>query len=512
MAAVRKFDRWFAGLGKIEKAFAERFDGESWRESLLALLKQGEDVDRELMRGLLRWCSTKAPHSYGRGFALSLWHRLEEEEGSNAASIPLDMTTFSLNDYLPNTIKAFPELGSLVPGFIGNDDVGTFVSPEQVPVLRAHLEQVLEDLPFPYPVLQSLLEILSLAESKGMAYWEGTDLAVAQSKIKWLDDFLGRDAAELSTRTVSTPAGCDSLVACGEDWLILTRGYPSPLTTIIERPGSDLTKTEYPGLYMGLYCTYQTGPRSVVTVGQYQGRQSVPMLFDLDRGEVDVLDVDLEALGWRELEAIVPCGERILLIPPKGTSISPPMWWKDGVVEPSAFPQADPDRSWLYQGSFAWADLGDGDALIEWDTLLYILRSDGTVLPLGETGDIERGVSPGWAEEDGGLVLLGRVLHRVGRDGQREAIAEDIPNTMNVTKAPGGAWVMRQGDNKGSDQFKVVWPETGELFRGKRGLFGRYTPSGFVYVDGVVWAQMSDYAYLIDWASIAAQKRSTRKV
>lgn len=65
MAAVRKFDRWFAGLGKIEKAFAERFDGESWRASLLELLKQGEDVDRELMRGLLRWCSTKAPHKLG---------------------------------------------------------------------------------------------------------------------------------------------------------------------------------------------------------------------------------------------------------------------------------------------------------------------------------------------------------------------------------------------------------------------------------------------------------------
>jgi hypothetical protein len=501
-AAVRRFDRWFSGSGKINATFERLYSGTAWRDGLIAAIEAGDDARREVMKGLLLWSATAAPHTTSRGWALSLWDYGDPGDALDLDALPYRLCASSVDALLPKTLTTWPALCGLTPGFTGNYDVGAYIPPEDVPEARAYIAQLLEQQPGEHRRLEPLLDVLMVAEARKMAYWEATDLLVTQAKPAWLDAV----RPQLSTPTLDVGLSRPTLVARGPDWLLLTQ-YPEQRTVLIEGAGQpEPTLRSFSGVFLAN--ATMAGPRTLVGWGDFDGQPRQLYRFDLD--EAGPTPIAFDAAGtWspHSTPYAAPVGPESLLLVPGGYPAGhAPVILRDGVVEPSGLPPSEGRP--FGTGSFGWRPLGEARALLEWDRQAYLWH-DGTFSPLGHEISLEPSCTDGWQVPDGCLAIDNRVFTYLDPEGARQPIAPDIPNTMHASRGPGGAWILAQGDHKQGDLFKVVWPN--EIARGTRAKFGRLNLRWLIYIDGIIWAQDGPTAHRVPWDQVARLKRSKRE-
>lgn len=103
---------------------------------------------------------------------------------------------FSADDVFEEALaeitERYPSLrGNLtIPTMVyGHDGVGEYYPPDLVPELREQVEQAVDSAePDDREDFERLLRVLRAAEARGLAYWEVTNLQVANANEDWLSE------------------------------------------------------------------------------------------------------------------------------------------------------------------------------------------------------------------------------------------------------------------------------------------------------------------------------------
>lgn len=398
---------------------------------------------REVAALALLVASRDAPHAKSRGFAISLW-----DEGVLGRRPPAKLLG-SIAEHLPAIVAAHPSFARHAPRrFDGNFAVGPFVAAEHVPALLAHVERALEGLvPGDRAPYLPLVRVLRAAASRGLAYWEGTDLAVASAHDEWL--------------TEDVPAG--------------VRVAPSPIASPIARPlaarGTRLLVHEtfrlhevafgsFPprvstreGVQVTAVALGEGGPGFARVATDPTVRPFVFAHVDLATSTPVTAAIPFEVAAARAVDGGVlllpsPYADREHLAPHvlRGGSLArldvPAPRGKPGSLEHAAEP------------------FGDGSWLLVWDRIAYRWDGAASLTQLGATplGRLEDALSA-FTTNDGAIVgAFGRRLLRVDRAGKRRVLL-GLDNVMHVARGPAGAIVVHEGDNPEGDALKILWPD-----------------------------------------------------
>ena len=130
-----------------------------------------------------------------RDVALSLWD-------AAATGVPLPPSWLTaVETRLPNIMAAYPRLAGHVPHrFDEAPCVGVMVAARHVPQLLAFVERALEHSAL-RGKWQRLVDVLHVAAEHGCAYWEASELDVAQAH----EDWLGAGALAIEPSPLTSP-------------------------------------------------------------------------------------------------------------------------------------------------------------------------------------------------------------------------------------------------------------------------------------------------------------------
>jgi hypothetical protein len=286
-----------------------------------------------------------------RGFCVALWPRLEL---GFADDVPEELQPrTALEAPLRRLVGAHPALrGYLNTGMTGNYDIGHYVPPPLVPKLRAYVESVLDRVRSDdVAVVEVLAGVLRVAESRGLAYWEATDMPVANGNGAWLED--AARAVEVEERA---QAGNAAHARCRR------RANGAPPRGKRDRRGVvDVCQDG-----VADRCPHDRGahaaPALVSSVACAADGRVFAAAFRHDKRGYGCYELDLEGAALREvavpgvsdIEAIVRVGDRVLVLPTRPDMYkrgAKPAWLDGEVFDITEKPEE----------LFA-ADFGDGTA------------------------------------------------------------------------------------------------------------------------------------------------------
>ena len=437
----------------------------------------------------LMFASTETPHVSSRGFSLSLW-----DEKTMGTKPPPELMG-SVEPHLRDIIAAYPACAGLVPDlFIENYMVGPFVTAKNVPALLAYVDRTLEALVpgdrRPYLPLRNLLRV---AVERGLAYWEGTDLDVAQANESWLgleiESGIARVPHGFTSTTPTLRAVAPHRLLVFERWRfhdIDTSMWPPASTT---REPMQVTIAA-PTPWNTLFLRVATDP------------DQRPYVFENLDGTRTI------ELPWEPGDAIA-ARDAVLIFPDRFASLRSRADHLPLVLRPSGLTTLDVPRATKADLACFATAFGDGTMLVIWDSVPY--RWDGrTVTPLGGELEGPDGVQAVVTLAEGSVVGgFGRKLVRIDREGTQTTILP-LDNVMMVGLGPDEVLIVVEGDHPESDLMKLYWPRTRELTHVEDEILGLAAPPPLVYYDApraqLVLAA-PEHWHAVPWATLAALPR-----
>jgi hypothetical protein len=345
---------------------------------------------------------------------------------------------------------------------------------------------------------RGLVDVLRVAASRGLAYWEGSELDVAQANTEWL-------------APVRPPAH---------------RTAPSPLTSPLARPLAIAGTRMLVGEHFVLH-ELDTGsfPPGVITYEDMQvttaaftpwGTEFVRMATDRTQRPFKFSYYELPGrtpLAFEPPWAIglaLPMGDALLLFPQPTTQeragLRPLVMRSGGGLEPLAVPETAASP----QLACGAVPFGDGTMLVIWDGVPY--RWDGEAAPIALGGALGAPDDPCAAAtlSDGSIVGgFARKLVRIDREGT-QTIVLPLDNVMAVTCGPDDVLVISEGENPEDDALKLWWPETREVTSVQRSDFSIDDRPTFTYYDPiselVVVARPGAW-HAVPWFALAELRR-----
>jgi len=459
-ASLARFVERFLGRTSEKAPFDGAFpDAEALVQKTKEILA-GPDparAGRTLGELAMLFVSSETPHAYSRGFSLSLW-----DEHSMGAPVPA-LGLGSVEELLGPIIDAHPALRNRMPSaFESNYSVGPFVRARDVPGVLAYVEKTLAAMvPGDRRPYQVLARVLRAAAARGMAYWEATDLGVAQAHEEWLDTerpaggplaiapraiSLNRPTAQSGDRYV-TYNGFDTYILDVSSFPPTSRVIPgfrtiasgfTPWGTVLLRAATD------PKVRPSVFSLYEVGPSD-------EAPRPLGITLPWDLGF---------ALPHRDVVILFP-GRRVLHKQPDAR----PLALRNGRVTPVNLPPAKGKKKPLgLELACDAAPFGDGSMLIVWDGSPY--RLDGAAItPLGggeletRSPEVQNAVA---VSNDAIVGMFGQTPVRISRDGRRESILPGI-GALALVRGPDDALILQQPDNVEGDALKIWWPRTREM-------------------------------------------------
>lgn len=175
-------------LGQSQEAasFDERDDAaELWAKVRGALNGEPLDGQRLTPDGVasvvaqlaIAFCAAELPYHYERGFCLSIWPELPEEDV--VATVPKKFYAKPEPLFAAIT-SAYPALKGRFPQeILGNFSTGLYVPAENVPALLEWVRRKTKRFKKPdRRLFRGLLLVLEQAAARGLGYWEGTEIPV----------------------------------------------------------------------------------------------------------------------------------------------------------------------------------------------------------------------------------------------------------------------------------------------------------------------------------------------
>lgn len=499
-ASIAKFVERFNELSNRKAAFDNAFDNadERFDEARDKARTADKKAGRHLLQLCLRWCSADTPHLPSRDFALSLW-----SDSELGVDVPRHLLEDSLAPMLQGIVDRYPSLKhDLYLGFDGNWSVGPFVLPDKVPELLAFVLGMYNDVP---PRLQRMLEplvlVLTVARDKKLAYWEATDIDVANGKATWLKEPKGQNECN---HVFSVPSGHTSdMVAFDNDRIVISGAHPDN-TWVVDCSATPPKVAHFPDFFA------KNGfidADRLLAIGRYRHKDPY-CVYELALEPSGVpTKVPIEKEIW--LSDLARVSGDILLAP--SPSDEPPHWIRGGRLEPTTLP---PCRSHDEAG-FEATPFGDGTTLVVWKHKPYrFVEGVFEALPIesmvpNNSGFVAR--QQRYTDDNGDVVTLDdRKLVRVSRTGERTEVAPLIHNIMQLVRGPDDALLLYQGDTLEEDVAKILWPN-GDLIRLKFSDFGVKGLSSFAWspsMDAVLVLSGQDLI-ATPWRSLLKKPRLT---
>lgn len=485
--------RFLRGLHR-GAAFDAEFDGDDMIAKVKQLIADDPATGARALGELaLLYASTETPHAYSRGFSLSLW-----DPAVMGAVLPPQLLA-SVESRIPDIIAAYPKIAGLIPTkFDQNYCVGPFVTARNVPVLLAHIEDVIRDFPVNEAIAyRPLVEILRVAAARNLAYWEGTDIDVTQAHAEWLPV---RPSPVLVaenpfTSPLARPCAIDRTRMLVADHVLLheldTATFPPAVITHEDAQVNAAAFT----------------PWGTEFVRMATDRTVRPFVFSY----LELPDRTPLAIEPPFAVGLARPGRDCLLLFPQPTTIEranirPLVMRADHQLEPLLVP--DPlETSRVECDAIAF---GDGELLVIWDAVAY--RWDGINAPvmLGQTLEAPEDLAA-VALSDGSIAGgFGHQLLRVARDGTSTVILP-LDNVASLARGPGDVLIIGEGENPDGDAYKLWWPETNEVTHippsvlelDDRAMFAYYDP-----IEDLLVAARPGQWHAIPWSELAALKRS----
>jgi hypothetical protein len=486
--------RFLRGLHR-GTAFDQAYDADDMIAKVKQLIARDPAIGaRALAELALLHASTEAPHVCSRDFALSMW--TEERMG---APLPAKWLG-TVETRLPDILAAYPKLAGLIPNRIdGPYSVGPMVAARDVPALLAHLEHALEAMDAAARAqYQPLRDVLRVAASRNMAYWEGADIDVAQAHEHWLD------AVRPARLTIA----------------------PNPLTSPLARPLAVAGTRMLVGEHFVLHeLDTSVFPPAVITSQDMHvtaaaftpwGTDFVRMATDRTKQPFEFAYYELPSRTPLELEPPFAIGlarstkDCVVLFPQPTTrelADVRPLVMRPG-VPPDAL--AVPPAAKMHRIRWDMFRFGDGTYLVVWDGVPY--RWDGESAPvslggrLDASGDLDTAV----VLADGSIVgAFGRRLVQIDRDGMRGELLP-LDSVIAVAKGPGDVLIIVEEERVEDVVLKLWWPETREITLVRASSLGVDDRPTFVYFDEV--AQLLVVArpgkwHALAWSECVAMRR-----
>ncbi|MFO0612699.1 MAG: hypothetical protein U0414_08940 [Polyangiaceae bacterium] len=450
-ASFHSFAERFLGRSKKKHPFDKSFrDGASLLEDVPNKIKsEPEEGARLLLQLCLMWCSAETPHEYSRNLALSYWFRAGE-----AQDFPMRLCAHTLSPYLREIEEEHPELkGRLTLGFDGNYAVGYFIAPQDVPAAREFVEgQMAEVVADTRRALEPLLKILRVAEEKKMAYWEATDLNVANGNAAWLKEKKVKPA--LSLQTIAEIPGLyhfATLTTASDPIFIMSAANPDN-TYIVDLSTSPAKVTHLPETF---FSRAELQGDVVLAIARHKHKNPYG-LYKLtlrpQLGQMELLytsDDDLSDL------AIV--GGEVLLIPKKiGTK---PRW-----VSTQEELQV-PASTDYYSKGFRVVPFGDNSHLLCWHKKFYLLEGrEAKPLQAPEAFQdlyLSHGLehNESWSDAPGRALMPSSTgMMQITKEGGFRFFAPELNAIRQISRGPDRAIIVWQGDNESDDLLKILWP------------------------------------------------------
>ncbi|MFT3696391.1 MAG: hypothetical protein QM831_24840 [Kofleriaceae bacterium] len=470
-ASIARFEAWLLdrkAAPKFKKAYT---DVDALRDEVLdALATKPRDADRILLQACLMFCATETPHLDSRGFCLGLWDRL----GLGIAdALPAgSQDSMAIAPLLPRVTEAYPEL-RLFTGIDGNWAVGHYIPNDRIAAVRAHVEATLDEVTSDWQsALDKVIRVLNVCEKRGLAYWEATDLAVANANEKWLvekpkkpakpkkgavpegvrvdviaHDHFGIQYVKDGRAIVGHHDGCVLVDGRGELivtpidnlewWLRSVRELPDGRVMALAKPAIHGMPTQRVGSKLWLFD---------FEIANLHGQPLPP--------------------GWTEISHFDVAGDKVVLFPETSE-----LWkrerapvYLDGTEIP--LPR---DVTW---GDGSVADFGDGSMLLAVGPSTFRVR--GTQVEPLATGKLKvyhLGEPPMGLATDGRLLiaLQADAIDRESRfvaitpAGEITAVWPELQNVYPAQPARDGALVLKQYQGEDGDLLKVYWSRSDEL-------------------------------------------------
>ncbi len=494
--SLGRFIKRFLKRSKAKSAFDRSFKNgdELFSRVRERISTSPGEAGQALMQLCLMWCSADAPHLMSRNFALSLW-----DEAQTGFDLPFDLVEQSLGGLLKPIVDEHPGL-RLYLGFEGNYSVGYYVTPANVPKLREFVLKAFDHVsPDFHDPVADLLRVLEVAQNKGLAYWEATDLDVANGKPSWLKQ--KARAPSLERTPLGTFGGSSrDWVAARDDLLVVSFSRPD-VTWIVDTAATPVAIERLPGFFTS------------------QGFIRDDVLWCVGRCDEDdsyePFSLPLRPLGepHKQLighaEYVVSIDNEVLVTYNRR---EPSCWLRRGKAEPAGFPERIKTK---WDQAVETVPFGDGSTFVAVDLRCYrYVAGRIEALPL-ERFRPGRGEQQSYAESPGVVVTLDdRRLVRITAAGERTGLAPTITNIMQLVRIPGRALVLLQGENLEKDFLKILW-SNGAVTRLKHKDFG--LDAKLHVGTQIAWSESLDALVIYDgwnlfsvpFKSIAAFKRLT---
>ena len=335
--------------------------------------------------------------------------------------------------------------------------------------------------------------------SRGLAYWEGTDIDVAQAH---------------------------------EDWLAVARPLalaiaPNPLTSPLARPLAIAANRMLVGEHFVFHeLDTATFPPGIITNEDMQvtaaaftpwGTELVRMATDRTQRPFKFSYYDLPGRTPLAIDPPFPIGiarparDCVLLFPQpmaEHRSGVRPLVFRPGVpLEPLDVPEASAPTRRIDCTAIAF---GDGSYLVVWDGLPYRWDCETAPVPLGGVLGAPDDVGCSVLLADGSIAGgFARKLVRIDRDGQRSTILP-LDNVLTLANGPDDVLVIGEGVNPEDDALKLWWPGTREVTHVSKAAFGIDDLPTFTYYDPeaqlVVVARPGTW-HALPWTELAEMRR-----
>jgi hypothetical protein len=494
-ASLARFSaRFLRGMHR-DTAFDREYDADAMIANVKQLIASDPATGARALGELaLLYASTETPHVYCRGVALSLWN-----EAAMGAPLPRKWLT-SVEAYLVDIVAAYPKIARRVPQvFDQNYCVGPVVTSRDVPGLLAYVDRLVEAMPPGDRVrYRPLCDVLRVAASRGLGYWEGTDIDVVQTHEEWFHA-VRRPRVVTAPNPFASPharplAVADNRMLVGEYFVLHeldTAGFPPAAIT---HPDMQVTAAAFT-------------PWGTEFVRMVTDRDVRPFRFGyFELPDREPLAIEPEfAIGLAR-----PAHDGVLLFPqatPQHRVGARPLVLRPpAALEPLAV--AEPTTSEHIECDAV--AFGDGSLLVVWDGAPY--RWDGASPPVALGGALEacEEVCGAVALSDGSIVGgFGRKLIRIDRDGQRGAVLP-LDNVLAVARGPGDTLIIREGDNPEGDALKLWWPASRELTCVPPAALELDDRPMFVYFDAttqMVVAAVPGRWHALPWPELEAMRR-----
>ena len=504
--SLARFVDRFLGRTSEKAPFDDAFDNAA---DLIAKTKQAlagpdpEAAGRTLGELAILYVSAETPHAYSRGFSLSLW-----DEDRMGAPMPPDGLG-SVEDLLGPIVDAYPAVRKRVPSmFQQNYCVGPFIRAADVPRVLAYVEKTLAAMvPGDRTYYTVLARVLRVAAARGMAYWEGTDLGVAQAHAEWLED----ERPVGGPLRIAPSAVKDQPKAVSGDRFVMYSEAETPILDVSTFPPTTQLISGY-RTTMAAFTPWNTVLMS--SANDFKVRPLVFSLYEVAASGGTPRPVDF-ILPW-DLDGAYSSRDALLLFPHRYIlqthPDARPLALRGGQLTPLDLPPATGRKAVV--GSFLEVvsnavRFGDGSMFVLWDSQPYRVNG-GQVTALG--GDDLRTLHDPQTlvtvSDDAIVGLFRGTPVRISRDGARETILP-LTNAQSIMLGRDDALIIHEDNNVEGDALKIWWPRTHEVTAVQADVFGAEdAPRFFYFASGLLVAHYKREWRALPWDAIAALPRT----